>query len=283
MEHKTKALIEVHIAVFLFGVAGLFGKAILLPAVTIVLGRTFFAALALGFFIRLRGKSLLLRNPQHFILLTFLGGVLAFHWYSFFYAIQVSTVAIGLLAFSSFPLFTTFLEPLFFRTRLKYVDIVTASIVMLGLALVVPEFKFENSITQGVIWGILSGLSFAILQILNRQMVEKNSASFVSFYENLGAFLILLCLLWVPTTMSLKEVALLFILGVICTALAHTLFISGLIKIRAQEASVISALEAVYGVILAFLIFDEIPTLQTIIGGTLILTACTIGRFAKDS
>ena len=79
------------------------------------------------------------------------GVLLAIHWVAFFHAIQVSTVAVGLLTFSSFPLFVTLLEPWFFRERRRWLDLFTAVLVMAGLAMIVPSFDFGNNITQGIL------------------------------------------------------------------------------------------------------------------------------------
>lgn len=95
-----------------------------------------------------------------------LGILLSIHWSTFFYAIQLSTVAIGLLTFSSFPIFVAFLEPYFFKDKIKLSNIILAMITFLGIYLVIPEFKIENNVTQGALWGILSGVSFVLISIL---------------------------------------------------------------------------------------------------------------------
>jgi len=97
---------------------------------------------------------------------------LAIHWGTFFQAIQISTVAVGLLAFSTFPIFTTFLEPIFFKEKLRLSNIILAIITLGGVALVIPNFELSNNVTQGALWGIASGFSFSILSILNRKYVK---------------------------------------------------------------------------------------------------------------
>jgi drug/metabolite transporter (DMT)-like permease len=113
---SNRSFVEIHIAVVLFGLAGLFGKWLELSPVIIVLGRVFFASLALGSILILSKQNLKKLPAKNTIFLFFLGILLAFHWICFFRSIQVSSVAVGLLSYSSFPLFTAILEPLFFRT-----------------------------------------------------------------------------------------------------------------------------------------------------------------------
>ena len=146
-----------------------------------------------------------------------------------------------------------------------------------GLVLVVPEYDFGNRGTQGAVWGLLAGFSFAILQITNRLLLREFSALQLSLGENIFAFLTLLLIggLTVPVSMPIRDVLLLLVLGVVCTAFAHTIFIKGLEGVEARVASIIASLEPVYAILLAVLILSESPDLRTIIGGTMILLAVT--------
>jgi drug/metabolite transporter (DMT)-like permease len=76
-----------------------------------------------------------------------------------------------------------------------------------------------------------------------------------------------------PVRLSFGDLALLVVLGVVCTAVSHTLFIQGMRYIRAQTASIISSLEPVYGTVLALVLLGEVPALRTLAGGAVILTA----------
>lgn len=269
--HKA-ALLQVHTSVFLFGLSGLFGKFLDLPATVIVLGRTGFATLALGLVLGLGGQNLRPRSAQDLLGMALLGGLLAFHWVSFFHSIQLATVAIGLLTFSSFPVFVTLLEPLLFKTPWRWRDGAIAALVVLGVALVIPEYRPGSATTLGAIWGLLSGLSFALLQLLNKGYRQRYSALAIAFYQDFFACLGLLAI--APLTslaLSTREVGLLLVLGVLCTAVAHTLFIESLAVLRTQTASIISALEPVYGILLAALVLGEVPSFRTLVGGGLII------------
>ncbi|MGA8180157.1 MAG: DMT family transporter, partial [Desulfobacterales bacterium] len=166
MTPKRHGMVEIHLAVLLFGLAGLFGKLLSLSPFIIVLGRTFFAALTLSAALFYAKTQIRPKTKQDLAVLIFLGIILAIHWTTFFHAIQISTVAVGLLTFSTFPIFVTFMEPYFFNEKLRRFDILTAGSVVLGLILIVPSFDFKNHITQGAFWGIISGFTFAVLSIL---------------------------------------------------------------------------------------------------------------------
>lgn len=264
-------LLQIHVAVLLFGLSGLFGKYVTLPAPLITLGRVVFAALALGIVLAATRSRFALQGRDR-LLLPLTGVVLAFHWAAFFQSVQVSTVAIALVSFATFPVFVTFLEPLVARQPLRGMDVVLALLTLAGAALVVPSFELSNNITQGVLWGLLTAGSFAVLSLLNRHYVRRYSSLLISFYQDVTAALVLLpFLLFYHQPVTPADLALLLVLGVIFTALAHTLFIQGLRGVKAQTASIISSLEPVYGIIFAAVPLAEIPTPRTLAGGAIIL------------
>lgn len=271
---KAKNLIEIHIGVLLFGFAGLFGKFVDLPSTIIVFGRVFFASISLFLMLAVLKQSLKLKQKREYLYLLLLGALLAVHWITFFESIQLSTVAIGLLTFSTFPIFTAFLEPLFLKEKLHGRDVLLAFITLIGVALVIPKFELGNNLTQGAIWGIVSGATFAILSILNRKFVKDYSNYVIAFYQDLSATLVLVpFLFFTDFTVRTNDILLLVLLGVIFTGLSYSLFINGLKTIKAKTASIIGTLEPVYGIIAAALLLHEIPTLKVLVGGLIILGA----------
>ena len=278
----TSGLIEINAAVMLFGIAGLFGKFLSLPAWCIVLGRTGFATLALGVvmvFTNNRGSK---KGNAGIFTFMLLGLVLAIHWITFFQAIQVSSVAVGLLAFSTFPVFITWMEPWFFNEKRRAIDMITSFTVLLGISIMVFPSPFGGQIYEGVAWGVISGLTFAILSLLNRKWVRHYPPVKIAFYQNGVASLLLLPLVaWINISVNARQLGLLAILGIVCTALSHALFIRGLTFVRAQLASIIACLEPVYGIVLAYLLLNEIPSLHTLVGGALILLTTVVAMMRR--
>ncbi|MCF8067149.1 MAG: DMT family transporter [Desulfobacterales bacterium] len=273
MKPDSGYLLEIHIAVFLFGLAGLFGKLILLPPVIIVLGRVFFATLFLSIILVYFRQRILLKQRSDYLKLALSGLLLAIHWITFFKSIQISTVAIGLLTFSTFPVFTALLEPIFFNEKPALKDICIALTAMAGIILITPDFNINSLHFQGILWGIASGFTFAILSILNRKYVQIYSGMVIAFYQDLFATIILTPFLFVsPTSFAIRELFLLFLLGIFCTGIAHAMFIKSLGRIRVQTASIIACLEPVYGITAALLLLNEIPSLKMITGGLIIVS-----------
>jgi drug/metabolite transporter (DMT)-like permease len=272
---RLRSLLATHLAVALFGMAGLFGKLLALSPLLIVLGRTFFAALVLIILmalLRMRRARTRLPTARELPAFALLGALLAIHWTTFFHSIQLSTVAIGLLTYSSFPIFVTFLEPLVFGGRVYRQDLSVSLVVFTGLALVIPEFDLANRSTVGALWGVLSGFTFALLSVLNRKLVVSHAPLTIACLQNGFAFASLLPFgLSATVALTMPDLGLLAVLGVVFTALAHTLFITGLRGITAQLASVISSLEPIYGILLAVLLLHEMPSARQVVGGAVII------------
>ena len=271
---NKKALIQIHLAVLLFGTAGLFGKISGLHPLEIVFGRVFFASMALYLFSVLTGSELKIQSRKDLGAMLLLGVILAFHWFAFFKSIQLSTVATGLLTYSTFPVFVAIISPVFIHEKFRFSELAIALLGFAGVLLLVPEYDFHNKFTTGIGWGVLSGLSFALLAIFNRKYVQKYSGITIAFYEDVAAAIVLFpFLFFIPLVFSVRALLLIICLAVVFTAVAHTLFISGMKKVRAQQASIIANLEPLYGIVLAVFILKEIPSAREIGGGLIIMAS----------
>ena len=271
---NRKALLSVNFVVLLFGLAGLFAKWIHIPAIGITFGRVLFSSLALLVFLLARRQSIRLQGKRDLLLLLCAGGILALHWWAFLASIQLSTVAIGTITFSSFPLFVTLLEPIVFHQRLRAVNVGLALVILLGVIITIPELSLQNRQFLGILAGMLSALSYAVLTLLNKTFTARYSGTVISFYEQAAAAVILLpFVLNTGLRPTRTEIGLLVLLGVVTTALAHTLFINSLRELPARLAGVCSSMETVYGILFAFLLLHEVPSLRECIGAAVIIAA----------
>lgn len=268
------SLIQLHFSVLLAGGAGLFAKFVEASPAVITCGRTLFGSAALAVVALLIQSDLRVRCRKDLVMLAGSGAILALHWFSFFVAIRVSTVAIGLLAFSSFPLFVTFLEPVIFRERLRGHDVITAVLVVLGLILVTPNWDLSDHLTQGVLWGVFSAFTYALLSLISRWYVRVYPTVTVAFYQQAFAALCALpfALSW-QGSISGRDLGLLILLGVVFTGLAQGLAVASLRHLRAQTVGVAYGMEPVYGVVFAWLMLHELPSARTLCGGALICGA----------
>ena len=274
VSRKSKALLSVNAAVLLFGLAGLFSKVIELPALGITFGRVAFSSASLAIFLLFTGKSFRTESKKDTILLFLAGAVLAVHWWTFLESIKLSTVAIGTITFSAFPLFVTFLEPLVFHRKPSGKNILIAAVILIGVAVTIPELSFENTMVQGILTGVFSSFLYAVLAVMNKNFAGKYDGALTAFYEQFSAALVLLpFILCAGLHPSAKDMGFLLLFGVVTTAFAHTLFIGSLKEIPAQLAGVCSSMETVYGILLALLLLGEVPSFREILGAVIIVGA----------
>lgn len=248
--------------------------------------RSIFAALVILFLFVWQKKSILLSKPKDYGIVILLGILLALHWVTYFHAMQVASVAVGVIALYTFPVITVFLEPLFHGERPHIKDIVSALVVLFGIYLLVPEFSLSNETTLGIFWGVLSALFFALRNIMQGHYFKGYSAKHSLFYQTLVTFVVLLPFSYavIPQVTHFQWGQLL-LLGVFFTALPHTLFAFSLLNLRAKTVSLVACVQVVYATIFAALLLGEWAELSTIVGGLIVLSAAmyesyTAGRKA---
>ena len=175
-ESFNKNILYLHIAVMLFGLAGVAAQFVEIPAVLVALGRVICSSILLFVIAVLKKDRLKLDSKRDYIMIVLTGAVMGAHWTTFFQSIQVSTVAIGTITFSTFPLFLTFIEPVLFHEKLKKQSIVSAIVLFIGVLITIPEFSMANHTTIGIIWGMLSSFTYAILTLANRYFSARYAA-----------------------------------------------------------------------------------------------------------
>ena len=196
-----RALIIAHVAAVLFGMTGILGALIHFAPTTITAGRAGFAAVSLLVLALLQRRPVVRAlNVRHIRVLLASGIFLAVHWVTFFLAVKVGGVAVATLGFASFPAFIALLDVLVFRERIGAGEGTL-------LTLVTPSFDFGNSGTIGLLWGLLSGLSFACLAVLNRRGSRGVDAIQVALWQNTIVFLLVLPLAGAMSGMEAGDVS----------------------------------------------------------------------------
>ncbi|AEC20092.1 hypothetical protein PT7_1552 [Pusillimonas sp. T7-7] len=273
--NRQRALFAIHIAAVLFGLTGIFGELIQADAMVITAGRASFAVIALLAFIRYQGASPIRGiKPRDLVTLAIAGAMLAVHWVTFFIAVKIGGVAIATLGFASFPAFITLGEYFFLKERISVSEWLILLLVTLGLVLVTPSFNFQDDATIGLLWAVLSGFSFALFTLINRRAATHIPAQQVACWENL--FVALLTLPFsVPAISQLGAMdwVWLALLGVMCTALSHFLLVASLMVLNARSAGIVIALEPVYAIAFAAVLFAQYPSMRAILGGALMVGA----------
>lgn len=272
MKEHTKDLCLLHIAVMLLGFSGTIGQFVTVSSMLITFGRVAFSLILLTSILLVKKESFRLGCGKDYCIIVVAGVVLCIHWVTFFQAIHCSTVAIGIISFSTFPIFVTFLEPLIYHEKYSIQSIICSFVLMLGVMITVPEFTLENQVTVGIMWGMVSSCSFAILSLINRYLSTHYDGSKICFYEQgVVAILLLPVFIMSDVVWSRSDIMGVMAIGFLCTALAYSLYISAQKTIKAQTVGLISGLETVYGILYAAILLQEIPSSQELMGAAIIL------------
>jgi drug/metabolite transporter (DMT)-like permease len=256
-----QALFKLHIAVFLAGFTGALGKLIQLNEGLLVWYRNLITVVTLFLWLHWK-KKLGSVNPAGIRKLMGIGCLIALHWVCFYGSIKMANVSIGLICFASVGLFTAILEPLMSRTRFSWPDLGLGLISLLGIYLI---FQFDQRYRAGIGMGILGAILAALFSVLNKKNVNLAPPQTLMLYELGGGLCLLtLCmpiyLYYFPTPHilpSLSDWGWLIILSWLCTVLAMDLMLQSLKKVSAFTQNLSLNLEPVYGILLAFVLFQE--------------------------
>ncbi|WP_228730128.1 DMT family transporter [Shewanella sedimentimangrovi] len=269
---ERSGLLELHLAVLLFGGTALFSKLIPLPALDITVLRSAIAAVVLALLVRLGGQRLQLSRWQDYGIAMGLGITVSLHWVTYFASMQLSSVAIGMIAFFSYPVMTVLVEPLLTGTRLRAMDLVCGLAVLVGVALLIPEASLGNNVTLGIALGVLSAALFTARNLMHKRYFAQYSGPHAMFYQTLVAALFLAPFMQQgPGALDSDGWQLVLLLGVAFTALPHGLFTSALRRLSAKTVGLVSCLQPLYGALLALFILGEGLDGKTLLGGALVV------------
>jgi drug/metabolite transporter (DMT)-like permease len=273
-------LLELSLATFFISTSGVLGKFIAMPPPITVWWRAALAMIILYVFCRFKKIKLSfnsLKDVPSFILS---GLFLAAHWVTYFYALKLSNVALGLLSLYTFPVMTALLEPLFFKIKFNPIHILLGLMVLLGIYILLPDLDFQSSYVKGVLLGILSAFCYAMRSLILKRHVAHYDGTMLMLYQLIIVSIALLPFLFFMDTSAIQtQLPYVIILALVTTAIGHTLFIRSLNHFSVSTASIISSMQPIYGIILAYFFLSEIPTWNTFFGGLLILTTVSIESF----
>jgi drug/metabolite transporter (DMT)-like permease len=256
----NKNLVILHFTVFIWGFTGILGALIHVHAVYLVWYRVLIAFSTLFLYFKFnRTDFKVTRNT--FLKLFFTGALVGGHWILFFQSIKSSTVSVTLVCLSSLTLFTAVFEPLLSKKKISKLEILAGLLIISGIFLI---FKFETQYTLGIVLGLISASFASLFSIINSKQVKQREAPVIAFYELMGAlFWITLYLLFTGgfnSSMKLvrSDIGYLLILGTVCTSLAYVAGVSVMKELSAFRVALITNLEPVYGIIMAFLFFGDL-------------------------
>lgn len=286
LSEKDKNLLILHATVFIWGFTGILGALISVSAVYLVWYRLLIAFVSL-FLYFIIAKVNFKVDWKSFLQFVFTGALVGMHWLLFFQSIKISTVSVTLVCLSATTLFTAIFEPLITSKKISKLEVIAGLMIITGIFLI---FKFETQYTKGIILGLISASAASIFSIINSQFAKQKQAPVIAFYELSGAFfwisLYLLLMGGFKNGLYLKkdDIYYLLLLGTVCTALAYVAGVSVMRHLSAFKVALITNLEPVYGIIMAFIFFGDLKKMTPgfWIGAVLILSTIFLFPVAQQ-
>jgi drug/metabolite transporter (DMT)-like permease len=263
MKTTFKDFFTLHFVVLIFGFTAILGQLISIHTLGLVFFRTFFASFGFYIYFKIRNLSVEIDTKGKWQLLGTGGIIVALHWFTFFYSAKISTIAISLVGLSTTSLWTSFIEPLWNKKRIKPLQVIFGGIVILGLYLI---FFYEFNHIWGLVLSIICAILGAIFSVLNGQFSKKYSPQVITFYEMLGVAIstsLPICYVFFSgnTNISVIPQGLdwlwILILAFVCTNYAYTESVNLVRIFSAFTFNLTLNLEPVYGIMLAYSFFGE--------------------------
>lgn len=268
-----------HFIVLIWGVTAILGKLITIPAVEVVFYRTLIAAVGLCILLIIRKRSFNI-GRKNMLQMLGTGFLISAHWILFFAAARVSTVSVCLAGIATCSLWTSVLEPMVTRKKIKAYEVILSLLAIAGILII---FRVEFTYKLGLMMAVVSAFLAAIFTIINARFAKIYNPYMVTFYEMVGAFLGTVLffpfysayivnepLQLVPESMDWLYI---FLLALLCTVYAYSVSVQLMKRLSAFVINLTVNLEPVYGIILALMIFGEEEKMSEgfYLGGVLIL------------
>ena len=168
LNDKLKNYLHLHFLVFIAGFTAILGELITINAISLVWFRMGMAAILMFIYIKIR-KIRLKVDFKSIVKFSIAGIIIALHWIAFFESIKQSTISIALAMFSTGAFFASLIEPLFYKRRVIWYEILFGLLVIIGVWIITStEIKYVNVI----ILGILSALFLSTFAVINGKLVE---------------------------------------------------------------------------------------------------------------
>jgi len=265
--------IELGFVTLIGGAAGVMVQALTMPLAPAACLRSLIGAACLMLLLA-RGGRLALPDRRSVWLMVAGGTALGLHWLSYFYAIRFGSVAVGMLTVFTFPVMIAVAEPLVFRERWRGRTLLLAGAVLVGVSLIVPRWTLGEEVFVGALFGLLSAACVATRTLLSRPMArELGGVRTMAWQAAVAGLLLSPALLLIRRVPAGGDLLILLALGLLVTAVAHTLLIRLLGRVSAAAVGVLLSAQPAIGVLLAWWLLDEVPTGRMLVGGVILLVA----------
>ena len=287
LSDNLKSYLHLHLIVFIWGFTAVLGRLISLEALPLVWFRMLFAVGFITVYICIK-KIPIQVSPKTAVKFLFAGIIIALHWFTFFKAIKVSNISVTLACLATGAFFTSLLEPLFYRKKIVWYEVLFGLLVVVGLYII---FNVEAQYIEGIIIALISAFLSALFAVINSKFVKEHNPTLISFYE-LGGGLVFFSFLLLFTNsstttffkLSSEDLIYLFILSSVCTAYAFIASTAIMKFLSPYTVMLTINLEPIYGIILAVLVYKEKETMSPnfYFGALIILLSVVLNSVIKS-
>lgn len=262
--NNIQTYLLLHFIVLLFGLSGVAGKYVSFDAEYILWWRVVLGQIPLVLIVLLssRYKGQIKFHRKAFLM----GFVLCIHWFSFFYSIKISNVAVGLVTLASSPFFNTMINSLFYTKRIDFAEMLFAAMGVLALSFMLNA---DIQYLEGFFWGFVSAFGAALFSLQNERMVKHRSPINITLNE-LNACILMASayILFFSEPITLLEGTLedylgVIFLGVVLVSFAYLMMTRLMKSLSSYTVLLAINLEPVYGILVALLLFGESEHMST--------------------
>ena len=233
------------LATLFISTSGVLGKYIALPSEVIILCRASFASVFMYLFCRFKKVNLKIKSRKDFFSFTISGFFMGAHWVTYFIAL---------------------------KQKLNPIHIFFAILVLIGVYILVPDFSLNNDQLKGILFGILSAFCYALRNLTLKKHIKNYNGSALMLHQMVIVSVLLAPVLFLSDFSNFEsQLPFLVLIALLTTAIGHTMMVNSLKHFSVSTASIISSVQPIFGIIIAFVFVNEIPSINTFIGGGLIL------------
>ena len=260
-----------HLAVLLWGFTGVLGRAISLDAPVLVWYRMLLTAVFMAVILTYR-KQWVPVARRDTMRLAVIGVLICLHWVAFYGSIKLANISIALVCLSTASIFTSILDPIVNKGKRDPIEVALGSLAIAGVYLI---YRFQQFYGLGIACGIAAAILSSVFTVLNKKIASKYPARTMVFYEMTTGWIFISLLMpvliyYVPKTVLFPNSSditgaswlhndwlWLVLLSLCCTVWAQSLALSALKKLTSFTVTLSVNLEPVYGILLAFLFYNE--------------------------
>ena len=268
------------LSMLIFGTNGILVHHISLASSQIILMRTLIGGLLLTLIVLLRGGFDRAGIRADLLPLLLGGSVLGLNWVALFEAYRQLNVSLATLIYYVGPILVLLFSPVLFREKLNSRKITSVVLVAVGLVCISGSIALRGMSMRGLLTAVVSALFYAAVIIFNKRITNTGGLQTAALERDI-AFVIVLIYMMLTVGLphpAVSDIPWIAVIGLVNTGLAYLLYFSGLQKLPAQSAALISYVDPVSALVFSALFLHETMTPVQILGAVLIIGGAVFGE-----